>query len=408
MKNINVLHLIGGSLRGGAARGAYWLFRELIRKGVEGVVLNNTKSAREHDGVLGPRGSVENMRFRTRAMLEQSHKLLHPNRERTSFNTGFYGIDVTESPYYRKADIVHLHWINQGFVKISTLPHIKKPLVWTFRDLWPGTGGCHYPMGCEKFVTGCSACPQLGSSKAIDLSSRVFANKRINIPQHLVGVGISNWVVDNLKQSPIFARNRIKMIPNAIPIESFFPEEQYAQRKRLDLPETRPIVLVGADSLGKFHKGFDLFQSCLHHLPKGVLILTFGHNDSVDLRDFDHRHLGFLSRIDELRAAYAAADVFVAPSRQEAFGKTLCESMASGTPVVAFDIGGPSDIIEHQVDGYLAKPYSPEDLANGIRWLLDENNRPNVRLAAIRKIRERFSTSVVAEQYIALYKSLLA
>ena len=82
--------------------------------------------------------------------------------------------------------------------------------------------------------------------------------------------------------------------------------------------------------------------------------------------------------------------------------------MASGTPVVAFDIGGPSDIIKHQVDGYLAKPYSPEDLANGIRWLLDENTRSIVRLAAIRKIREQFSTSVVAEQYIALYKSLLA
>jgi len=119
--------------------------------------------------------------------------------------------------------------------------------------------------------------------------------------------------------------------------------------------------------------------------------------------------LGYLDSTEDLRAAYSAADVFVAPSRMDAFGKTLVEAMLCGTPVVCFDAGGPKDIVEHRVTGYLAEPFSPEDLARGIRWVLEQS--PGVQADMCRnaqsQARERFDSRVIAEQYLELYRDIM-
>jgi len=109
-----------------------------------------------------------------------------------------------------------------------------------------------------------------------------------------------------------------------------------------------------------------------------------------------------------LSQLYSAADVAVVPSLQEAFGKTLIEAMACATPVVAFASGGPLDIIEHRVDGYLAKPYCPSDLATGLAWCLQETaqgREPGA--AARRKVKAEFDIQVIADRYHDLYKRVL-
>jgi glycosyltransferase involved in cell wall biosynthesis len=110
-----------------------------------------------------------------------------------------------------------------------------------------------------------------------------------------------------------------------------------------------------------------------------------------------------------LRQAYSAADVFVAPSRAEAFGKTLAEAMSCGTPVVCFDATGPRDIVEHKRDGYKAVPFEPSDLARGIRWVLGQT--PEAYTQLCRHARERaqrcFDSRVVAQQYAIVYRDLL-
>ncbi len=123
---------------------------------------------------------------------------------------------------------------------------------------------------------------------------------------------------------------------------------------------------------------------------------------------FDYKSLGFLHDTISLRLAYSASDVFVAPSLMDAFGKTLAESMACGTPVVCFDATGPRDIVDHKVNGYKASPYMAEDLAAGIDCVLsDENRHKELCINAMEKAVACFDIKKVARQYAALYREVL-
>jgi glycosyltransferase involved in cell wall biosynthesis len=119
-------------------------------------------------------------------------------------------------------------------------------------------------------------------------------------------------------------------------------------------------------------------------------------------------YLGHFDDDQRLALLYSSADVMVTPSLQEAFGKTLIEAMACGTPVVAFNSGGPVDIIDHRADGYLARPFCADDLADGIAWCLAEGTRPlELGRRGRAKVEKEFDIDVVASRYLALYQQIL-
>ena len=147
----------------------------------------------------------------------------------------------------------------------------------------------------------------------------------------------------------------------------------------------------------------------LHDKSKYYL-LFFGKLDESLVRKLglDYKNLGYLNDTISLRLAYSAASVFVAPSIMEAFGKTLTESMACGTPVVAFNATGPQDIINHKINGYLAKPFNSADLANGIEWVLEDEDRwKKLSQNAREKVVQEFDIVKVAKKYEDLYKYIL-
>jgi glycosyltransferase involved in cell wall biosynthesis len=117
--------------------------------------------------------------------------------------------------------------------------------------------------------------------------------------------------------------------------------------------------------------------------------------------------VGYLSDDITLRLLYSAADVFVIPSRLENLPNTGLEAHTCGTPVVAFNIGGLPDIVEHLVTGYLANPYDTVDLAQGIKWVLDQRQSGSLGLKARERAVERFSNHMIAEKYITLYKKVI-
>ncbi len=162
---MNVLHLVAGELDGGAARGAYWLHRALLELGVDSTILTNAKDTLGDESVISlTQSSLGKLKFAVLHRIGLLPIKAYRNRESLTFNTGLDGIDVTRHPAYESADLVHLHWVN-GLVSMRSLRRVKKPLVWTMRDMWPFTGGCHYSMGCDRFRSGCGHCPQLGSTK---------------------------------------------------------------------------------------------------------------------------------------------------------------------------------------------------------------------------------------------------
>lgn len=410
---MKVLHLVAGELSGGAARGAYWLHCALRELGVESVLLTNGAENLGDSSVVAI-GSSRTHRLKC-ALLGELWKLplyLYRKRQKRIFHTGLEGLNFMAFDAYKNASVVHLHWIN-GLVAMRAFGKIKKPLVWTMRDMWPLTGGCHYALDCRRYRVGCGQCPQLGSGVDTDLSQWVVRNKRACLPKQLKIVGVSDWLTECARESRVFSGYCIETISNNVDTRQFLPIDMAVARNILGIPFDKHVVLVGAQRISDFYKGFDLFVKAIKTVRRrDIHVLVFGEatGDDVAGLEVSYTRLGFLCDIVSLRLAYSAADVFVAPSRMDAFPKTLVEALSCGTPVVCFDATGPRDIVEHQVTGFKAKAFDPEELGFGIQWVLsrDKETRERFRQNARDRAVTRFDSLVIAKQYIAIYDRISA
>lgn len=412
---MKVLHLIGGELTGGAARGAYWLHQGLLKLGVESKVLTNSTETYsdltiESIAQTKKQKIIKRIRFR----LDVVPVVFYKRRKNRFFSTALFGYDFTKHSLYKWADIINLHWINGGFVKIKNISKVNKPIVWTIRDMWPMTGGCHYSMNCNKYENGCGCCDQLGSKTKYDLSWYILRKKKKYIPKHLVLVGISNWISDCVKKSYLFKNFRVETLYNNVNCQEFFPIDKNISKKILGLPQDKKIILAGATGFNTFYifyKGFNKYLGAVKHLrdKSKLFLLFFGKIDKsfVGNLGLEYKSLGYLNDIISLRLAYSAADVFVAPSIMDAFGKTLAEAMACGTPVVAFNATGPKDIVDHKINGYLATPYDSCDLSRGIKWVLDQTNPMAIEKSARQKIEKNFDIIHISQNYKELYEDVL-
>lgn len=407
---MKILHVVAGDLNGGAARGAFWLHSGLLELGIDSSILtssrygDNSKSIRLVD--LNKRGFFIS---KLRNLIYSFIRFLYPNRKRLIFSSGIFGVDITKYPEYKKADIIHLHWVNSDFVSIKGISKIKKPTVWTVRDMWPFTGGCHYSIDCTNYTHNCGNCPQLGSRKEYDFSRFVVNRKKRFFSKKIIVVGISNWICNLVRSSSVFKGHRVEYIQNNIDMAIFFAVEKKKAREALGLATNKKIILIGAKNVSDFYKGFNKFVEALKKLDRSKYFICFFGSDDCNYNGlgFEFKNYGNIDDDVKLRNIYSAADIFVAPSIMEAFGKTVAESMLCGTPVVCFDATGPKDIVDHKVNGYLATPFIPEDLAKGIDWIAEEANYDLISSNAKNKIKNNFSNLIVAKKYISLYKDMV-
>ena len=406
---MKVLHIVAGDLNGGAARGAYWLHLGLKELGVNSKVFTSSKTTLNDDSVISTTQTKKGKLFNIfRGQIELLIVKFYKNK--LIFSTGLFGVDFTKTKEYKEADIIHLHWINGGFVNMKHLSKIDKPIVWTIRDMWPMTGGCHYAMECEKYKTGCGSCEQLQSNSNYDLSKFILNRKKKFLPKSMKIVGISSWLSGEAKKSTLFKKFDVRTIGNNINTKDFFPLDKEVAKNILGIQTDKKIILVGSTSLKDFYKGFGKYLEAIKLVDKDTYFLTFFGNIDKNIIDglgFEYKSFGYLNDNISLRLVYSCANVFIAPSLMDAFGKTLAESMACRTPVVCFDATGPKDIVTHKVDGYKATPFESEDLANGIEWVLNADNYDELCQNARKKVLKEFDSVVVAKKYSELYKEVL-
>jgi glycosyltransferase involved in cell wall biosynthesis len=313
-------------------------------------------------------------------------------------------------------DIVQLSWVARGFVRPESLARYGRPIVWMLHDMWPFTGGCHYDAGCGRFRESCGHCPVLASKDEIDLSRKVWTRKADSWRNlEITVVALSQWIGRCARDSSLFRDARIEVIPNCIDTGFYFPCDRSKARRALGLPEDRQLLLAAADNIESDpRKGFHHLLAALKRLPdpvrQSVDLVVMGAraevgNDSVPLKV---HCLGYLDQDSQKAFAYSAADLLVAPSVQENLANTVMESLACGTPVVAFDIGGMPDMIRHRSTGYLARPADTDDLAIGIDWVLSRlSNSQEAAALARAHVLDQYSPSRVAGQYLSLYQSIL-
>jgi glycosyltransferase involved in cell wall biosynthesis len=328
------------------------------------------------------------------------------------------GTDISKYPLVKEADIIHLHWINQGLLSLADirkLTRLGKPVVWTMHDMWPCTGICHHAWECDNFKDTCGKCPFLRSKKKNDLSCRIQKKKQFLSKSTIQIVTVSSWLKRMAEKSSLIRGLRITTIPNIVDTSVFSPVyDKHTVREQFSFPQTKKIILMGAVKINDPIKGFDRLQQALQILSEkreDIFLVLFGEIKNspsfLSAIPVEYVSMGRLSDVSMIARLYAAADVTVVPSSYETFGQTLIESMACGCPVVSFNNSGQTDIINHKINGYLAKYKDADDLATGIEWVLENTERLGLSEACVKKVKENYSEPVVAGKYIMLYTALL-
>ncbi|WP_305951927.1 glycosyltransferase family 4 protein [Emticicia oligotrophica] len=356
-------------------------------------------------------------------------KFQEKNKEiRFAFSPANSGIDISVHPLVQEADIIHLHWINFGFLSIKSLKKLfalKKPIVWTLHDMWAFTGGCHHSGDCENYQISCGNCVQyLKNPSPTDLSNKVWQRKNAffsptpALPDR-VGVSFiacSQWLASRAKKSSLLKDFSVKAIPNPLDINLFSPQNKVDARKKLGLPTDKKLILFVAAKVSVIWKGFGYFQESLeilkaqypHNQDIELIILGESDAEAIEKLPFKAHTLGRISDVNKIVSIYSAADVFVTSSIQENLPNTIMEAMACGTPAVGFEVGGIPEMIESYKNGFLAKYKSAESLADGIKWVLFEANNAELSSNARQKVLDNYSEKVVIEQYLEVYRSLVA
>jgi glycosyltransferase involved in cell wall biosynthesis len=408
---MKILHVIGGELNSGASIGALNLHKKLRKNNIDSFVLTNAKSSIDSDPYtysISKSHNIKNFFYRVINFLP---KIFYSLPKNISFSFALIGHDISKTEIFKKADIIHLHWVGKSMLNLNTLPEIKKPIIWTFRDMWPMTGGCHYSLSCKNYKKTCNSCPQLNSKNKNDLSTSA-QNKKIEVIKNTKDihfVTVSRWLKKKALSSKIFKNQKVFSINNTIDCD-FFKKVKPAHFNKLKIDKNKKILLYGAQNIMAKYKGFEIFMEALKNLDKDKYhLLIFGKIWNFDLlnkNDIAYDYLGFIENKIILREIYSMSDIFIASSIQDAFPKSFAEAMLCETPVVCFNNNSISDVIRHKKNGYVAKDISVNDFAKGINWLA-KNQNEKMKKECRKFILKNYNSNESVKLYIKLYKKIL-
>ena len=285
------------------------------------------------------------------------------------------GSDITKLPEFQEADVIHLHWVNQGMLSLKGIQKILqsgKPVVWTMHDIWPATSLCHVTLGCQHFTSQCGNCRLLpGGGSSHDFSTTIWQRKqRMLADENIYFVACSHWLESE------------------------------------GLPLDKKLILFASQRVTNVNKGMDyLIEACRQlQLDDAAVVILGGHAEEVVSQlSIEAYPLGYVNEEQRIVDVYHAVDVFVLPSLSENLPNTIMEAMACGVPCVGFKVGGIPEEIDHRRNGYVADYRSAEDLARGIRWILAEADYEELSKNAIHKVTQNYSQQSVALKYLDVY-----
>ncbi len=331
------------------------------------------------------------------------------------------GTDITKLYEFEQSDVIHLHWVNQGFLSMSDLYkiiHSGKPVVITMHDMWYFTGICHYSGECAKYQNYCYRCELLSNGGvASDPAIKVYEQKRkLYSGVRLAFVGCSKWIADLAGKSALTRGQFVTSVPNAINSQIFRPMNMEEMRGKRGLPTGKHLILFGSQRITDERKGFKyLVEACNiikfedPGLAKNTGVVVLG-GDAMKVKDslpLDVFPVDYLSDEQEIVELYNAVDIFVTPSLQDNLPNTIVEAMSCGTPCVGFNVGGIPEMIDHKKNGYVAEYKNSQDFADGIRWCLDKVRYESLCTDARTKAVNTYGEDRVARRYMEIYEMLL-
>jgi len=405
----SVVHFAYLDSVGGSGRSAFRIHKGLRAQGFDSRMLVGKKHSSDAEvQVLGSRPA--HLGF----LLDRAGRV-------ASDLTGLQDVLIPSSlwlhrhPWVRHAEVLQFFNTWGGFVSFTALARLSRgrPVVWRLSDQWLFTGHCIYTYGCDRWLTGCGHCPQVSGERALpfDTSALLWRLKdRVFREASLVIVAPSRWILDQVRRSPLIGRFPVHHIPNGVDTSLFRPMRAEA-RAALGIEPGAKVVVFGAHELGKDRKGGHLLRGAMEALPDlpGATLLLLGEGTPrlPALPGWQVTRIGYTGDEARLASVFAAADVMAAPSLADNFPNTVLESLACGTPVLAFDVGGVGEVVRHMETGYLARPADPADLAAGLRLLLQDDQLRGRLSSRSREVAvAEFARELELERFMALYGSL--
>ena len=321
------------------------------------------------------------------------------------------GYDITKLPEFQEADVIHLHWVNQGMLSLKGIQKILqsgKPVVWTMHDIWPATALCHVTLGCQHFTSQCGNCRLLpGGGSSHDYSTTIWQRKqRMLADENIYFVACSHWLESEAKRSALLKGQKITSIPNPIDTRIYKRGNKQEARQRLGLPLDKKLILFASQRVTNVNKGMDyLIEACRQlQISDAAVVILGGHAEEVVSQlSLEAYPLGYVNDEQRIVDVYHASDVFVLPSLSENLPNTIMEAMACGVPCVGFKVGGIPEEIDHRRNGYVADYRSAPRRARGICWILTEADYEELSKNAVQKVVQNYSQQSVALKYLDVY-----
>ena len=398
---------------GGAAVAANRLMMALNNNGVKAKMLVRDKESDSLTVVGLPKSPMLNWHFLWERLVIFFH-CRFSRKHLFEIDLANSGSDITKLREFQEADVIHLHWINQGMLSLSGIRKILKsgkPVVWTMHDIWPATAICHLTLNCRNFTTHCHKCRLLpGKGSSSDLSTSVWRKKEKMLEDSSIYfVTCSHWLEQEAKASALLRGQKIVSIPNPIDTHIYRSGDKQTARKNLGLPEDKRLILFVSQRVTNKNKGMDYLIDACRQLKDYELVILGGHAEEVvDQLPLKAHPLGYVNDERRIVEIYQAVDVFVLPSLSENLPNTIMEAMACGVPCVGFKVGGIPEEIDHKRNGYVAEYRDSDDLARGIRWILSEADYDQLSQEAVRKVAHSYSQQSVAISYLDVYHQAMA
>lgn len=405
---MKVLHINKSDLIGGAAIAAYRLHSGLLSCGVDSKLL--VGKSKQNNSLID---NIEHKSWIS--------KRLYPLAYRAGLND-VHLIDtykISQHPFYKNADVLNFHNLHTGYFNYLALPKLtkQKPAVLTLHDMWSFTGHCAYSFDCNRWKQTCGQCPYPKTypeiskdNTQLELTLKKWVYKHSNL--HIVT--LSNWLNQQVKES-ILKELPIYNIPNGIDSKTYYPVDSQTSRLELGIPVDKKVLMCSAISLDDPRKGNDLLIKILEllpvHIKQKIILLTMGGNagELAELTEIQSIQLGYVHDEHLKNLAYSAADLFVFPSRADNLPLVLQESLACGTPMIAFDVGGVSDIVRPGLTGYLAQPENIKDFSEGIERLLENDPHRNYLAKHCREIAmTEYTIQLQVDRYLKLYEDIIS
>jgi glycosyltransferase involved in cell wall biosynthesis len=397
---VNVLHISESDAAGGAARTASKVHAGLNASGHVSRMLVGRKVT----------GDELVRRIKRNDVWRGADRLFGAVLDGLDLQYVFYpsSFAVVSDPWFRAADVVQLHNLHGSYFSFTALPLLtrRRPVVWLLQDQWAFTGHVAYSLDCERWRTGCGSCPYLDEYPRMrrDTTAALWRLKRsVYRRSHLTLIVPSRWMEELVEASPLLSRFPTHRIPHGVDTGVFRPRPKEAARRRFGLPLDREIVLFTASDLNEPRKGLHLLERALQRLESAPLLVLAGEGEPP--RGVEIRSLGSIGEDAVLAEAYAAADVLAVPTVADALTQTAIESSACGTPCVVFDRGGVTDVVRHGETGFQAAFGDVDDLARGIRAVLDSPARLGERCREVAET--EFSVELQVRRYLSLYEQVL-